>query len=95
VCVGLGNQGIIGFVVSLKTLFLLNEIRVERCRLKKKGLNSIVILGTWSIWKHRNNCVFNGAVPNINTALSLARDDAHWWCLAGAKGLSLLTARGF
>jgi len=35
VCVGLGNQSITEFVVSLKTLFLLNEIRVERRRLKK------------------------------------------------------------
>ena len=34
-CVGLGNQSITEFVVSLKTLFLLNEIRVERRHLKK------------------------------------------------------------
>ena len=35
-CVGLGNQSITEFVVSLKTLFLLNKIRVERRRLKKR-----------------------------------------------------------
>jgi hypothetical protein len=23
----------------------------------KKGLNSLVILGPWSLWKHRNSCV--------------------------------------
>ena len=40
-CVGLGNQSITEFVVSLKTLFLLNEIRVERRRLKKKTLSLI------------------------------------------------------
>jgi hypothetical protein len=61
----------------------------------KKGLNSIIILGDWSIWKHQNDCVFNGAAPNIDTALSIARDETLWWCMAGAKGLSLLTAWGF
>jgi hypothetical protein len=39
--------------------------------------------------------VFNGTAPSIATVLSLARDEAHWWCMAGAKGLSLLIARGF
>jgi hypothetical protein len=42
----------------------------------RKGLNSLIILGAWSIWKHRNDCTFNERP-----------------CLAGAKGLSLLTAR--
>ena len=59
-----------------------------------KGLNSLVILGAWSIRRHRNDCVFNGAAPNINIVLALARDEAHCWSLAGAKGISLLTARG-
>ena len=31
----------------------------------RKGLNSLVILGAWSIWRHRNDCVFNGATPNV------------------------------
>jgi len=26
--------------------------------------------------------------------LALAREEAHWWSLAGAKGISLLTAEG-
>ena len=44
-CVGLGNQSITEFVVSLKTLFLLNEIRVERRRLKgKKNLASRLLV---------------------------------------------------
>ena len=58
------------------------------------GLNSLVILGAWSIWRHRNDCVFNGATPNVNLALALAREEAHWWSLAGAKGISLLSAGG-
>jgi hypothetical protein len=59
-----------------------------------KGLNSLVILGAWSIWWHRNDCVFNGATPNVNMVLALAREETHWWSLAGAKGISLLTAGG-
>jgi len=60
----------------------------------RKGLNSLVILGAWSIWRHRNDCVFNGAAPNVHMVLALAGDEAHCWSLAGAKGISLLTARG-
>jgi hypothetical protein len=58
------------------------------------GLNSLVILGAWSIWRHRNDCIFNGARPNVNLALDLARGEVSWWSMAGAKGISLLTAGG-
>uniref|UniRef100_A0A0A9BEL1 Uncharacterized protein n=1 Tax=Arundo donax TaxID=35708 RepID=A0A0A9BEL1_ARUDO len=29
----------------------------------RKGLNSLIILAAWELWKHRNNCVFNNALP--------------------------------
>jgi hypothetical protein len=32
----------------------------------QKGFNSIIILGAWSIWKHWNRCVFNGAPPDVS-----------------------------
>jgi hypothetical protein len=48
----------------------------------RKGLNSLVILGAWSIWRHRNDCVFNGATPNVIMVLALGREEAHWWSLA-------------
>jgi len=35
----------------------------------RKGFNSLVILGVWILWKHRNSCVFAGSSPNIQTAL--------------------------
>jgi hypothetical protein len=28
---------------------------------KIKGFNSVVILGAWSLWKHRHMCIFDGA----------------------------------
>ena len=59
----------------------------------RKGLNSLIILGAWTIWNHRNDCVFNGATPRLSMALNLAREEALLWSIAGAKGLSLHTAR--
>ncbi|WVZ52762.1 hypothetical protein U9M48_003790, partial [Paspalum notatum var. saurae] len=35
--------------------------RVEKPR--KKGFNSLLILGAWTLWNHRNNCVLKGDPP--------------------------------
>jgi hypothetical protein len=52
-----------------------------------------VILGAWSVWRHRNECVFNGSQPSISKTLALAGDEYSLglWCIAGAKGLSMLS----
>ena len=60
----------------------------------RKGLNSLVILGAWCLWRHRNNCVFNGSSPSVAAAISLASEEAHLWSLAGARGLTLLDIQG-
>ena len=52
----------------------------------------MLMLGACTIWKVRNYCVFNSATPSITTALAHAREEAHLWSLAGAKGLSLHAA---
>lgn len=54
----------------------------------KKGFNSLVIMGAWSIWKHRNKCVFDGCNLNLAAALWAAREEAMCWSLAGGKALS-------
>jgi hypothetical protein len=41
----------------------------------RDGFYSLVVLGTWSIWRHRNDCVFNGAQPSISRLLTLAGDE--------------------
>uniref|UniRef100_A0A0A9EKF1 Uncharacterized protein n=1 Tax=Arundo donax TaxID=35708 RepID=A0A0A9EKF1_ARUDO len=57
----------------------------------RDGLNSIIILGTWSLWKHHNRYVFDGAAPSLASALLLAWKDLQLWRMAGARGLSSLT----
>jgi hypothetical protein len=58
------------------------------------GLNSLIILGAWMLWKHHNRCVFDGLSPSGAAVLSAAREEVRLWCLAGAKGLSSLPAGG-
>jgi hypothetical protein len=58
----------------------------------KKGFNSLVILGAWTLWNHRNRCVFDGDNPSLSTALHLALEESQLWAMAGARGLSFLTA---
>lgn len=55
---------------------------------KRKGFNSLVILGAWSIWKHRNGCVFEGASPCVDQVLQCFKEEKYLWNLAGARGLS-------
>jgi len=58
----------------------------------KKGFNSIIILGAWLIWKHRNHCVFDGGTPNLARVLSAFKEEAQQWSAAGARGVSYLLA---
>ncbi|GJN03142.1 hypothetical protein PR202_ga20551 [Eleusine coracana subsp. coracana] len=55
---------------------------------RRRGLNSLIILGAWSIWRHRNYYVFNGASPSIGRALVLVGAEACLWSMVGAKGLT-------
>jgi hypothetical protein len=56
------------------------------------GINSLIILGAWTVWTHRHRCVFDGAAPGIGRIVVIARDERNLWSLAGARGISLLTA---
>jgi hypothetical protein len=53
----------------------------------RKGLNSLVILVAWETWKHRNDCVFNGASPNVATVLQVVENEGNLWCIVGASAL--------
>jgi hypothetical protein len=56
--------------------------------LTQKGLNSLIALGAWIIWNHRNSCIFDGANPNIAETLKLAGDERRRWTMAGARAPS-------
>ena len=58
----------------------------------RDGLNSLVILGVWTLWKQRNGCVFDNKNPSIADAIRRVELEVHLWEMAGAKKLSLLTA---
>jgi hypothetical protein len=60
----------------------------------REGFNTLLVWGAWTLWRHRNNCVFNGMSPRLSTALAMAMDEAGAWCMAEAKGLSLLVSGG-
>jgi hypothetical protein len=40
----------------------------------KKGLNSLIILVVWELWKHRNFCVFEGGSPSIQLVLQNVKE---------------------
>jgi hypothetical protein len=42
-----------------------------------KGLNSLIALGAWILWNHRNRSVFDGLSPSVPAALSQAREERH------------------
>jgi hypothetical protein len=41
----------------------------------RKGLNSLIILGAWTIWIHRNKCVFDGLSPCLTYILAWADEE--------------------
>jgi hypothetical protein len=58
----------------------------------KKGLNSLISLGLWIRWNHRNACVFDGLSPCLNVAIKRTEEERDMWVLGRAKNLDLLTA---
>jgi hypothetical protein len=43
--------------------------------LTKRGLDSLIILGAWILWNHRNICVFDGCSPNVIMSLRAADEE--------------------
>jgi hypothetical protein len=60
----------------------------------RKGLNSLVILTAWSIWKLRNRSIFDGCQPRTQLVLQEVAEQATLWKMAGAEVLGELLQRG-
>jgi hypothetical protein len=60
-----------------------------------KGFNTMVILGTWLLWKHRSTCVFEveGARSCMHNLARAFENECHFWCLASARALSTVWLR--
>lgn len=58
----------------------------------QKGLNFIIILGPWPIWKHRNRYVFSGINPSITEVLNSVKDEINLRTLAGARCVANILA---
>jgi hypothetical protein len=53
----------------------------------RKALGSVTLLIPWMIWKHRNACVFERALPSMSNLAHQIKDEMAACVKAGAKGL--------
>jgi hypothetical protein len=49
----------------------------------RKGLNSLIILVSWEVWKYRDSCVFEGASPSVQELLQTIGDE--WSLVHGGR----------
>jgi hypothetical protein len=59
----------------------------------RKGLNTLIILVAWEIWKHRNTCVFDNKRPSVQEVITAISLEGGLWCSAGASKLQELVVR--
>lgn len=48
------------------------------------------MLVVWVIWKHRNRCVFDNMLPQIQAIMREITEEMTLWTMAGAKRLGKL-----
>jgi hypothetical protein len=90
----LGQVNLSGFAPQLgevNTMQWWSRISEQLQGIAKKGLNSLITLGLWTLWNHRNECVFDRIKPSLEVALRRVEEDIDLWTFAGAKHLALIT----
>jgi hypothetical protein len=55
-----------------------DRISKEVAVVLRKGVNSLVILGAWTLWIHCNEYVFDGASSSVARALMLTVEELHF-----------------
>uniref|UniRef100_A0A453NG55 Uncharacterized protein n=1 Tax=Aegilops tauschii subsp. strangulata TaxID=200361 RepID=A0A453NG55_AEGTS len=60
---------------------------------QRKALSSLIHLVGWEIWKEKNARVFRNKTAPVAVIVSLIKDEASLWAIAGAKYLSNVMSR--
>jgi hypothetical protein len=58
----------------------------------RKGFDSLVILGSWLLWKERNRRVFNEITCTPVQLIVLLQEEAERWSMIGYSALAALWA---
>jgi hypothetical protein len=62
---------------------------LKKCiKSKRKGFNSLIILGAWCLWLLRNKAIFYRVNSSLSSIKSLLLDELSCWDRAGAKQLA-------
>jgi hypothetical protein len=57
---------------------------------RHKAFDSLIILGAWCIWRHRNDRVFSGVRSTAAAAAAMVWEEMELWCSARLVDRSLL-----
>jgi hypothetical protein len=52
---------------------------IRKVKESRKGVNSLIILTSWLIWRHHNACVFDGILPSVHEVRRQFRDEYQLW----------------
>nr|TKW29454.1 hypothetical protein SEVIR_3G395500v2 [Setaria viridis] len=59
----------------------------------RKGMRSLIMLVSWTVWRERNSRIFERKESTINMMFDRIRDESALWIATGAKHLSILLTR--